>query len=141
LARRDRKDKITKALISTGDTVGDMHQLNMLLLPWVICPHGGFGPQLKHFLFHKQPHAYIAFTDIPNIERMYRNINQHPSPSGLFSIANHMWGQQSLGNFSAHSYSTYTFDLHPPTIRTLYLKSICKTPNKSKPASIHPTDL
>ncbi len=83
LAWRDNKDKITKALISTGDTVGDMHQLNMLLLPWVICPHGGFGPQLKHFLFHKWPHAYLAFTGIPNTERMYRNINQHRSPSGF----------------------------------------------------------
>ena len=114
LAWRDNKDKITKALISTGDTVGDMHQLNMLLLPWVICPHGGFGPQLKHFLFHKWPHAYLAFTGIPNTERMYRNINQHRSPSGRLSIANHMWGQQSLGNFSAHPYTAPT-----PLIHTL----------------------
>ena len=72
LARRDRKDKITKALISTGDTVGDVQQLNMLLLPWVMGPYGGFGPQLKHFLFNKQPHAYLAFTGIPDPERMYR---------------------------------------------------------------------
>ena len=82
LARRDNKDKITKSLISTGETVGDMQQFNMLLLLWVICPHGGFVPQLKQFLFHKQLLKFIGI----HTKRMYRNINQHPSPSGLLSL-------------------------------------------------------
>ncbi len=106
-------------MVTDPFTAGDSWRNPSIRDGGVTCGPGGrdegSGPQLNHFLFHEQPHAYLNLLGKLNIERMYRNINQHPSPAGLFCIADHRWGQKLSGNFFSHSCTTPT----PSSVHTL----------------------
>ena len=93
-----------------GDIIlGEILQANAIMMPWAIDPHGAFGPILKNFLLHHEPHVHQVFaTNRPNATLLYTAATNHPCPSGILRTASAVWSRTSTRKFFGHSYTAPT---------------------------------
>ena len=109
---RGKETDSTTGLAVHGDSIiGDIHRANAVMMPWAICPHGGFGPILKNFLFHHDPLVPQApfQSNRPNATLMYSKATSHPIPLGILHTANAIWSRTAdKRRFFGYSYTAPT---------------------------------
>ena len=107
--RGPEKDSSTGLEVSGDSVLGEILQANAVMMPWAICPHGGFGPILKNFLFHHDPFIHQVFDHSrPNATIMYSKATSHPTPVGILQTANAVWSRTADRRFFGHSYTAPT---------------------------------
>lgn len=91
-----------------GDVcMGDLYHGGNVMIPFVICPHGAFGPSLLNFLFHYDPikpmEAFPA--NRPYAQMMYDRATSAPCPLGIVTTACINWKNNKTRTFYGHSYT------------------------------------
>jgi hypothetical protein len=79
-----------EANIIDGDiAIGELIEANMVLLPFVIDPHGRWGPILQHFLSILDKALDYNFPQHqPNAQNMFTISTTHPCPIGILCTTN-----------------------------------------------------
>ena len=86
-----------------------------LLQIWSICPYGGMGPMMRHFLLGEEAQHPLQFRNThPNATRMYQLSRTSPAPIGVLRLATANWNssQTTDRKFYGHSYTAPTPTVH-----------------------------
>ena len=109
LRRPGARDKTTKVWLTGDEIMGEILHANAVAMPWVIGPHGDFGPMFRNFLFGHAPHTLLTFQDThPNATAMYQRASTFPCPLGIVHTASANWKRCSDRKFFGHSYTAPT---------------------------------
>jgi hypothetical protein len=111
--RQNKHDTTTSETIGGDTTIHELLLTNTILLPFVIDPHGNWGPIMKNFLFPTTIDTHPTFpTNRPYATIMYHQATKSPSPTALLQTADRFWQQSKTRPFFGHSYTTPTPLIH-----------------------------
>lgn len=99
-----------------GETViQELLDANTILLPFVIDPHGRWGPIMQNFLSVSQTTERITFKhDRPYATVMYNRSTSHPAPTAILHTADSHWAKNKTRRYFGHSHTAPT-----PQIQTI----------------------
>lgn len=108
--RINKKDVSDNTTTIKGDEViGDLLNQNMILLPFIIDPHGWWGPILQNFLYHAETTLeYQFYASRPNAKIMFHRATTNRCPLGILKTADNIWKQKKQRTFFGHSYTAPT---------------------------------
>ena len=116
LRRKNKHNRSDPSESILGEqSIGDLIENNMILLPFVIDPHGRLGPILRNFLIPSPtPLSYNFQQHLPNAQIMAYKATHEPCPIGILQTADAIWKQNKTRTFYGYSYTAPT-----PSIYTI----------------------
>ncbi len=110
----DNKQDNETNIIDRDNVIGELIKANMMLLPFVIDPHGRWGPILQHFLSLLDKILDYNFPwHQPNAQNMFTISTTHPYPIGILRTADCIW-------YGARIRGTKTYIFNPSLRLVLY---------------------
>ena len=90
-------------------TIGELINENMVLIPIALDPHARWGPITQNFLNLSTQNLQYDFPDHrPNAMTMFKRATSHPSPIGILKTADAMWKSNPTRKFFGYSYTSPT---------------------------------
>lgn len=116
LMRANRKPDSEFLLGLPGEqTIGELINENMVLIPIALDPFARLGPMAQNFLNLTTQNLNYEFPpNKPNARTMFRRATTHPCPIGILKTADKMWKLNKTKQFFGNSYTSPT-----PSIYTI----------------------
>ena len=100
--------------------IRDLINSNTILLPFVLDPHGRWGPIMQNFLTTSTSTTQLQFPPSrPHANTMYHRSTSHPAPTAILLAADSYWKAHKTRRYFGFSHSAPTPQIH--TIQSLGL--------------------
>ena len=116
LRRKNKYNRVDPSETILGEeSIGDLLNNNMILLPFTLDSHGRLGPIMNNFLIPSStPLNYTFMAHLPNAQKMAYKATHDPCPIGILRTADAIWKQNKTRTFYGYSYTAPT-----PSIYTI----------------------